>query len=280
MAFIIILMQDKEIRAKIQELSLGVLNTLIDSSLFLFAFWAQSSAVGSGRKDTFSAFEDSVEFIRQIRKKTLRRGTYYAANKGYLAKKNNEWQITELGRKRLEEFLPNYRAERPWDGKIYLVTYDIPEKRRKDRNLLRDYLKRVGCGMLQASVWITPYNPKKIIADFVAENKLAGLVIVSDVGRDGNVGQMPLRGLVEKVYRLGELNDRYREFLEKAEESKFASWEMTLAFFSILKDDPQLPFSLLPKDWLGDTAYRVYQKIRSQFPVNYDNFNAAARKKS
>jgi len=194
-------MRSKEITEKIQELSFGVLNTLVDSSLFLFAFWAQSYAVGSGRKDLFKAIENSVNFVKEIRGESLRRGAYHAVEKGFLVRKGNEFEITELGRKRLEEILTHYHTERPWDGKIYLITYDIPERRKRDRDLLREYLKRIGCGMFQASVWLTPYNPKKILADFVAEYKLSGLVVVSDIGRDGNVGQVPIGELVKKVYQ-------------------------------------------------------------------------------
>ncbi|MFZ5366262.1 MAG: PaaX family transcriptional regulator C-terminal domain-containing protein [Patescibacteria group bacterium] len=254
-------MRSREIKEKIQEFSLGVLDTLIDSSLFLFAFWAQSYAVGSGRKDFFKAIENSVNFVREIRGETLRRGAYYASKKGFLIKDGNEWRITELGRERLNKILPQYQVERPWDGKIYLITYDIPERRKKDRDLLREYLKRTSCGMLQASVWLTPYDPKKSLADFVAEYKLSGLVVVSDIGRDGNVGQMPIEELVRGIYRLEKLNERYWKFLEDVKRRKLAPWEISLRFFAVLKDDPQLPFALLPKDWLGDRAYQVYQKF-------------------
>ncbi|MBU1327173.1 hypothetical protein KKB64_04890 [Patescibacteria group bacterium] len=32
-------------------------------------------------------------------------------------------------------------------------------------------------------------------------------------------------------------------------------------YLSILRDDPQLPFQLLPDNWLGLKAYQLYRKI-------------------
>lgn len=259
-------MRNKELREKIKEVSLGVLNSLIDLNLFIFAFWAQTYRVGSGKKDIFEAIEDSAEFVTTVRKEYFKRGVYQATKKGYLKKVEKEkgsWQVTELGNKRLGEILPKYNSVRPWDGRIYLVTYDIPEKRKKDRELLREYLKRIGCGMLQASVWLTPYDPKRDLAEFIKEWNLSGFIIVSDIGKDGNVGQIPIRELVKRVYYLDKLNERYRGFLEKTKARKVNAWETSCFFLSILKDDPQLPFQLLPANWFGDKAYQAFCRFFS-----------------
>src|SRR3989337_1644773 len=98
-------------------------------------------------------------------------------------------EITKEGRKRLRRLIPRYDEKRVWDGRMHLVTYDIPERRYSDRQLLRMYLKKIGCGRLQDSVWITPYNPVDIIRAFVEKHDLAGTVIVSDMGDGGAIGE-------------------------------------------------------------------------------------------
>ncbi len=44
------------------------------------------------------------------------------------------------------------------DGKWIMIIFDIPQSRRKSRNLLRSILKNLGYKMFQHSVWITPYD--------------------------------------------------------------------------------------------------------------------------
>lgn len=247
----------------VKDLSLGVLDTFVDFGLFIVAFWAQGYALGSGRKDIFEALSDSAKFIKAVKKEYLKGGFYTAAKKGFLRKTNEgNWEVTAVGGTRLDEVLPKYHSKRPWDGKIYLITYDIPEKMKKVRDLLREYLKRMRCGMFQASVWLTPYNPKKILAEFILERKLLGFVVVSDIGKDGNVGQMSIRELVREVYELDKLNERYADFLKEAEQGELPFWEVKMLFLSVLKDDPQLPFELLSGNWVGDKAHESFSKMK------------------
>lgn len=44
------------------------------------------------------------------------------------------------------------------DGKWTMIIFDIPEKRRKLRSLLRSILQNQGYKIFQQSVWITPYD--------------------------------------------------------------------------------------------------------------------------
>ena len=44
------------------------------------------------------------------------------------------------------------------DGKWIMVIFDVPEKNRKSRNLLRSILFNLGYKMFQQSAWISPYD--------------------------------------------------------------------------------------------------------------------------
>ncbi len=140
---------------------------------------------------------------------------------------------------------------------MHLVTYDIPETQADERSALRDFIRKIGASHLQDSVWLTPYNPIDTLRSFIADHHLAGTIIVSDLGRDGAIGEEDLKSLVVRLWRLDLLNDRYDEWLSEAKRTKRLDGWMTISYLSILKDDPQLPFPLLPSWWKGDDAYSL-----------------------
>ena len=105
---------------------------------------------------------------------------------------------------------------------------------------------------------MTPYNPIDTLRTYVEEKNLAGTVLVSDMGQGGSIGEEDLHSLVERVYKLEELNARYQEWLEEAGRRGTDHW-MVIMYLSILADDPQLPFALLPPWWKGEEAYRQVQ---------------------
>ena len=55
-----------------------------------------------------------------------------------------------------------------WDEKWRLVVFDVPEKKRKGRDALRDKIKKLGFYELQKSVFVFPYKCKDEI-DFIIE---------------------------------------------------------------------------------------------------------------
>lgn len=167
-------------------------------------------------------------------------------------------KITKTGLEKLRRIIPFYDKSRIWDKRIYLVSYDIPMERTRERHYLRDYLKKIGCGMLQQSIWLTPYNPSSLVAKFIEEHNLSKeLILVSSIGSNGTVGEMDLADLMERVYHLKNINRRYIEFILNIREKRFTKNQVVFEFLSILRDDPQIPFSLLPDDWRGDEAYKL-----------------------
>lgn len=268
-------MKDKEKRRKTKEQKLrdtilkvseGVFEKLVDLVL-VSCFFTIGMAVSS-RGSISSSETIARELLDQINYQTIKNALWYGRRKGWIKKSGQgrkiNPEITAEGKRRLEAILPHYDKKRVWDKRVYLITYDIPETKRKERDLLREYLRRIGCGMFQRSVWITPYNPKEVLKKFIKERYLKGSVIISDVGSDGSIGDEDLRTLVVKVYNLEELNKRYQNFLEKYRKREDFSIQTLFSFWSILQDDPQLPFELLPGDWLGKQAYRVFLRARKK----------------
>lgn len=177
-------------------------------------------------------------------------------------------RMTRAGRRWAEERFPTYHADRPWDGRMYLVTYDIPRRLRNTAVQLRSFLRTLRCAPLQASVWITPYNPRGLLKSFVRERDVPGCII-AEFERGSTIGEGSFRHLVAEAYTLDDLDKRYEEFLDEFRERRDAApFEVASAYTAILRDDPQLPFTLLPGTWHGDEAYaftrRQYRTRRAE----------------
>lgn len=247
-------------KKKINKLTFGLFDTFIDVCLFSFSFPFLFRGSYKKSRDPIEAIFEAIHIAKITNANSLKRIIYRAKTQGYLEKKENYFKITKLGDDRLKRTMPLYEEKRPWDGKLYLITYDIPEDKKKERDYLRDQLKQLGCALLQKSVWVTPYNPKRIIADFVKERDLIGLVLVSELNEGSGIGGKDILTAVERIYKLDQLNDQYWEFVKKVRADKLDGVKLIMTYLSILKKDPQLPFELLPEVWLGDDAYNYAKK--------------------
>lgn len=251
----------RKIKEKVVDISCGLLAGTTE--LFLFCL-VQSFNVGKYGGRTSWAIErsigDSIDEVASlgISKETVKKTIWNLTHKKFIKRKNGgKIEITKEGVKKLSELIPVYREKREWNSHLYLIIYDIKEIKKQERNILRSYLKKLGCGLLQNSVWLTPYNPKKILHDFIEEKNLAGSVIVSDIGKDGSIGEEKLDELIKRVYQLDKLNLRYKELIDLIEGKKLSKIQAEFQYLSILQDDPQLPLEILPGDWLGDRAFHL-----------------------
>jgi len=87
---------------------------------------------------------------------SLSRAIWELKKRGYLEeveiKGERQLKITSKGRLRLikKKILKN------WDGYWRIIAFDIEERRRETRDVLRSKLRFLGCMPIQKSVWITP----------------------------------------------------------------------------------------------------------------------------
>lgn len=245
----------------------GILGTLTDFALFNLFFLGEYAS-SFDRRAIDKSISLAHEDLYKINYQKIRETLYNLKRKGFIKSLKLELYeeiITQKGKERIRAKLPEYQEKRPWDKRIYLISYDIPEKERNKRDILRHFLRKIGATCLQRSTWLSIYNPKQLIREFVEENNIPGQILVSDLGPDGSIGEENLKALVKRVYHLDEINEEYKIFLsEFGNYQKLAAFEKRKAvftFFKILGQDPRLPFSLLPEDWKGEEVYLLYQKI-------------------
>jgi phenylacetic acid degradation operon negative regulatory protein len=175
---------------------------------------------------------------------------------GYLEKviKNGEpyLRLTGVGKNALVRDFPIFSTRRKkWDGKWRIVYYDIPEKDKNIRKQLREKLWELGFGMIQKSVYISPFDVAEDLREFLIAQGLGDSVFVS-VAKGLFVGDVKI--LAEKVWRLERLNEEYFKLYQKLKKGGNFR-EIFLEYEDILRRDPCLPSELLPDDWMGDKVY-------------------------
>ncbi len=93
------------------------------------------------------------------------------AKKGYISvgvvDNDKIFKITEKGLRHLKRIavLEAEIESRVWDGRWYIVTFDIPESSKNIRNQLILCLKRHGFYNYTKGLWVYPHNPIKLLSD-------------------------------------------------------------------------------------------------------------------
>lgn len=246
-------------------------NTLLYSLYLYGASFGKSGSLGVHR-----AFKEASGALEECNYQSIKNALYQLTKAGLVKRSRKrtslEITITAEGNKRIHELYPSYLANRPWDGHVYLISYDIPTKNNKARNILREYIRRTGGALLQESLWLNPYNPTSIIEEFIETRSIPGTVLVSKLGTDGAIGDEKLIDLITRIYNYASLTKRYNTFIDTFTHTKNPSpVAVTLKYISILRDDPQLPFTLEPKGFPAAEANKIFEETRRRYTQANNN---------
>jgi len=86
----------------------------------------------------------------------LKKNNYLKTKK---IKNKTYYKLTPKGKKTvLSLILANKIKSKKWNGKWYILIFDIPESKRGYRDNLRKTLLNIGFYQMQKSVWIFPYD--------------------------------------------------------------------------------------------------------------------------
>ena len=244
----------------------GLVGTVADTLLFFFYLYGASFGK-HGSVGVYRAFEEAQAQLTDLNYQTIKQTVHKLTSLGMVKRSKDRSAatiaITQQGRKRFEALFPTYQENRLWDGHVYLISYDIPTNQNWARDLLRRYIRKTGGALLQESLWINLYNPTRLLEEFTSQYRINGTILVSKLGTDGAVGVERLEDLIVRVYHLKDLANRYKAFLAKYQHRHAASpIRLAIDYYATLKDDPQLPFALLPKDFPAAAAYRLFQAKR------------------
>jgi len=82
------------------------------------------------------------------------------------------------------------KKEKKWDGRWFMVFFDVPEIEKQKREFLRKYLKKLGFYQYQKSVYIFPFECKKeveLIKKIVEGAKYMKYIIAEEIEEEEKI---------------------------------------------------------------------------------------------
>jgi phenylacetic acid degradation operon negative regulatory protein len=184
------------------------------------------------------------------------------------------YSLTDAGVERLEEAAARiYRLRAAdWDGRWHLLV--CPAAGRNPQ--VSRELQWTGHGRLSADVWVSPHPQGRRLARLLDVHGIDDLAMQFDTVTTADTAQS--HRIVATAWDLTELRAAHRSFIDlwssaaapSEPEDAFATRiRLVHHWRSFLFMDPGLPAELLPADWLGDEAARVFRTL-------YEAVDAAA----
>jgi phenylacetic acid degradation operon negative regulatory protein len=159
-----------------------------------------------------------------------------------------------------------------------LLTYSIPESKRHLRRRLRKQLIWLGFGALNHAAWISPRDQRVEVEQVVNSLRVAPYV---ELFSGGHLVFSSDEEIIAHGWDLERLNDYYATFVDRydplfqecqARMGAGDSLDPQACFkqrFMLVHEyrsspyvDPNLPMELLPDDWRGESATRLFQQYR------------------
>ncbi len=214
-----------------------------------------------------------------VDEKTVRQTLARSSAKGLLdpekVGRRTRWHLTPRARTLLREgsqrIYSFHTREREWDQKWIIILIAIPEARRDARYSLRVKLGWAGFALLNAGVWICPWTDRLGEAESVLEELSLGEVAHIFIGNLADVGE--LTDLAAEAWDLPTVEAAYEHFeinhfgnMPQSDEDAFVQLTRLVNDWRRLPLlDPDLPKELLPVDWVGTKAARLFLELRDQW---------------
>ena len=161
----------------------------------------------------------------------------------------------------------------PW----LLVSFSVPESERKNRHIIRSGLTKMGFGSVSAGLYIGPARLQKEASEYIQEHQLWNYVdfFVCEVS-----GIMDAQKKISQWWDLDSLANEYSNFIglyepvlkqwqnhflhggSETPRSAFAAYvPMVTQWHRLPFLDPGLPAELLPDNWVGIKASKLFNDL-------------------
>lgn len=178
------------------------------------------------------------------------------------------YRITEEGQATVTRTLSHIQIadDASWDGKWLAVLFNIPEKQRKYRDILRNRLMAIGFGRVQNSLWITARDVRFELEGLLDVQQLKGAVTVlrPSLGKEDtqemiDAFEWDWKGLNRQYQQFIAMAERY---LDKSKHDSLAARLLVYRYAKTLVCDPKLPREYEPPTYLRAKAYTYYERLR------------------
>jgi phenylacetic acid degradation operon negative regulatory protein len=203
------------------------------------------------------------------------------AREGWIAARRSgnrsHYGLSDAGRRLIDEGTRRiYRPPRgTWDGNWCILNYSIPEARRAERDRIRKQLAWLGFGPMGGGAYVSPRSVADAAQGMIKQHGVHEFARVFD-GRLAGPGSD--LDLVSQCWDLPAIERRYEEFIAHYEpllrrdrqlcgRNALADVDAFVTRFALTHDfrrfpfiDPDLPDELLPQNWAGTRARRLFEE--------------------
>jgi phenylacetic acid degradation operon negative regulatory protein len=228
------------------------------------AVWQETLVAALGTLDV------SAIAARQVVARATREGLLKSERVG----RRSLMHISEDAATRLREGrqrILSFGDQPAWDERWLLVAMTIPEERREIRYRFRTQLEWLGFGSLGNGLWISPhveYEEKALALLDSDEIPVGSFVFITD-----RLASHTPAELARTAWDLDSLRRRYDSFVRefsrlrpKTSEQKFSGWIRLYSDWRHFPQfDPELPESLLPRQWPRGRARELFLACDTQW---------------
>ncbi len=169
------------------------------------------------------------------------------------------YRLTEKGQQRVRRRMSEFLAKPlVWDGMWRMVIFDIEETQRNIRDQLRRFLKSLGFGRLQLSIWVSPFPVREILEEFLAQSGLGNIVLVAEADYVSGWGSLEL---ASRVWNLPALTGKYQQFTYRCKQAERVTAKLREEFAGLIIADPFLPDGLYPREFDRAGAFQAYHTL-------------------
>lgn len=183
------------------------------------------------------------------------------------------YKHTPSGAKRIQEVRSQVEsfgtAPRDWDGRWWIVAFNVPEADRARRHVLRAQLRERRFGSLYDGVWISPYGSEKALHQMAAGIGVRRVTVMEVCAHSSfDVGSVFGLDEVARGYA-GYIQDFSPFVLGSASVGVTAGQALILRTVAwdrwrrMVLVDPDLPDALLPRGWPRSEARRLFTSLQT-----------------
>lgn len=157
-----------------------------------------------------------------------------------------------------------------WDGRIVLVLARVPESDRSTRHLLRTRLGWAGFGSPAPGVWLSTHSDR---VEEVEQLLAAAAVTDARIFAARHCGGADLESMVRQAWDLDAVEASYQEFVDEFTPARTGDplarlVELVHAWRRFPSIDPELPRELVPANWSGERAAKLFAKRHARWAAD------------
>ncbi|MBI2441806.1 MAG: hypothetical protein HYV35_10600 [Lentisphaerae bacterium] len=166
--------------------------------------------------------------------------------------------------------MPERFWNRRWNGRWYLLMYDVPERERRYRNVLNRFLTRMRMGSLQKSVFVSVHDIRPLFYDL---DVAAAVAEYANLFEAQTVQGQSDAAVAARAWDFDRLREQQSKYLDACQARTrrptaplslpdvMAALRSELAGYrEALAGDPLLPKALWPSDYLGPQVAAMFRR--------------------